>query len=530
MVTEHHIQIAGFLAERKLPHQLELLLCHPRILKAGRLVGADLAHLQSACGSSIAFSGSLDLAKYAKDRRVIPNAQCSLSDLCALILGKRLNKNVPERISQAWEDRTLTRDQQNYAARDAYVALILYETLSKLNAPHPLPPNFDPMTPVLLYGADNTTVIAQGHISQHFKDKYYDGINITPSRTVLDVINVYIPGALVTTHRKQALNSFGPAPFSIVCLKSHIRVFNPTTYQIPPPTKQLPIILPSNAAKLEKDAELQDSDATIPGDDNGMIALGDLLRGNNSGSSKDFSIPQPVDSASAALGAKILGPDPVVRSDVQSDFAIRSRVLKDPFHIFNMFYISATHPLRVRFMQELCDALFIPDQADKDRINAWGATQNPCQTYEQLRNRDSLWVSQRCKHIIPSPEKLYPLVSRVFRTYGPMIDPISKKPLFSLDNWKTAKNVLDLVRNGFVSDPPGIAIYTVIGLDKKNGGLPRYRCSRGTNATEGGVHKHIRERLPKCGTSLRHMQATLYDFVLHHNLHVSDNFVPVKPI
>jgi hypothetical protein len=77
-------------------------------LKAGQLIGADLAHLQNACGSPTPFAGSLDLAKYAKDRRVIPNAQCSLNDLCALVLGKRLNKNVPERISQAWEDRTLT--------------------------------------------------------------------------------------------------------------------------------------------------------------------------------------------------------------------------------------------------------------------------------------------------------------------------------------------------------------------------------------------------------------------------------------
>lgn len=494
-------------------------------MKAGRLIGADLAHLQNACGSPTPFAGSLDLAKYAKDRRVIPNAQCSLSDLCALVLGKRLNKNVPERISQAWEDRTLTRDQQNYAARDAYVALILYETLSKLDTPHPLPPNFVSATPVLLYGADNTTVIAQGQISCHFKDKIYDRINITSSRTVLEVLDVYVPGALVTTHHKRALNSFGPTPFSVVCLKSHLRMFNPTTYQIPPPTKRLPIIPQSNVTKVDKDTELEDSDAMIPGDDNGMTALGDLLRGNTSGSLKEFSMPSAIDSASAALGEKILGADPIVQPDIQSDFVIRSRVLKDPFHIFNMFYISATHPLRVRFVQELRDALFIPDQADKDRINAWGATQSPRQTYEQLRNRDSLWVSQRCKHIIPAPEKLYPLVSRVFRTYGPMIDPTSKKPLFSLDNWKTAKNILDLIRNGFVSDPPGIALYTMIGLDKKNGGLPRYRCSRGTNATEGGVHKHIRERLPKCGTSLRHMQATLYDFVLHHNLHVSDNFI-----
>ena len=80
-----------------------------------------------------------------------------------------------------------------------------------------------------------------------------------------------------------------------------------------------------------------------------------------------------------------------------------------------------------------------------------------------------------------------------------MIDPKTKKPLFTTDNWKTAKHVLDLIQNGYLSDPPGIPLYTVVGLDTKAGGLTIYQCARGTNATEGGVHKHIQARLPKCG-------------------------------
>ena len=110
-----------------------------------------------------------------------------------------------------------------------------------------------------------------------------------------------------------------------MCLKTHLRVFSPTTYQIPPPTNRLPIIsqLPlSGTARLDKDAELEDSDTTIPGDDNGTTALGDLLQGNIFSSLKEFSIPQPIDPASAAIGEKIIGPDPVVHPDVQSDFAI----------------------------------------------------------------------------------------------------------------------------------------------------------------------------------------------------------------
>ena len=181
-------------------------------------------------------------------------------------------------------------------------------------------------------------------------------------------------------------------------------------------------------------------------------------------------------------------------------------------------------PLRLQFTRELRDAIFIPDQADKSRINSWGELQNPPQTYNTLRNSSPQWIRERCKHIIPAPKKLWLLVSRIFRTYGPLIDPKTKKPLFTTDNWKTAKHVLDLIQNGFLSDPPGIPLYTVVGLDTKAGGLTIYRCARGTNATEGGVHKHIRARLPKCGASLRHVNAALHDFVLYHNLSVCENF------
>lgn len=230
-----------------------------------------------------------------------------------------------------------------------------------------------------------------------------------------------------------------------------------------------------------------------------------------------------MDAASSGLGEKILGPEPEMLDESEFDLTLRSRILKDSFHVFNMFYISATHSLRLQFTRELRDAIFVPDQADKSRINSWGAIQNPPQTYNTLRNSSPQWIRERCKHIIPAPKMLRHLVSHVFRTYGPLIDPKTKKPLFTTDNWKTAKHVLDLIQNGYLSDPPGIPPYTVVGLDEKAGGLPIYRCARGTNATEGGVHKHIRAQLPKCGASLRHVNAALHDFVLYHNLSVCVN-------
>ena len=193
-------------AEGTLPQQLKVLLSHPQILKVGRLVDADLGYLQSTCKGCSQFVGGLDLAKYAKDRRVVNNARCSLADLCARILGKRLNKNVSERLSNAWEDDILTFEQLQYAAKDASASLTIYHKLRMLDIPEPLPAgSLTSPTPVLLYSADNTTVIAQGQIAvNHFGRPSYDSVNITPTRVVIDVLEVLVPGAIVTAHRKQA--------------------------------------------------------------------------------------------------------------------------------------------------------------------------------------------------------------------------------------------------------------------------------------------------------------------------------------
>lgn len=77
----------------------------------------------------------------------------------------------------------------------------------------------------------------------------------------------------------------------------------------------------------------------------------------------------------------------------------------------------------------------------------------------------------------------------------------------------------------FSQIPQILPLYTVIGLDEKNHGLPIYHCFRGTNSTEGGVHTHLRPRMPTSGASVRHVHSCLLDFVLRHNLVVCISFV-----
>ena len=104
---------------------------------------------------------------------------------------------------------------------------------------------------MLLYSADNTTVIAQGQIAvNHLGKPSYDSVNITPTRTVINVLEVLVPGAIITTHRKQALSTFGPAPFSVVCLRSHLRSFNPAQLPLPAAPK-LPQTIDEEADGME---------------------------------------------------------------------------------------------------------------------------------------------------------------------------------------------------------------------------------------------------------------------------------------
>ena len=73
---------------------------------------------------------------------------------------------------------------------------------------------------------------------------------------------------------------------------------------------------------------------------------------------------------------------------------------------------------------------------------------------------------------------------------------------------------MSLIENSYLSDPPNIPLYTVIGLDKKLGGLPIYKCICRTNSTDAVVHTHLRKYMLKSGVSLHHLYACLHDYVL----------------
>lgn len=507
------------LAAGQLPQVLKQVLLNPRILKVGRAVAGDLKYLQETLSLSTPFLGAVDLARLAKDRLVVSTARVGLAELVATVLNKRLDKNVSERLSGAWDNDQLPAGHIRYAALDVYACRCVYEKLMEISIPTPLPSTPTLGTPIWLFNTDGSRLLASGTLLR--LDGTFDEINITPSRCVVQIQKVLVPGAIISTHKKRTLSDFGDVPFHLVCLRSHLRLeshaFLPSPSQIP-----LPSTRPTHNSEPPNQLGVSIDEPGDQGSQPGVHSsfVGDIIRDDltpRSSNSDADTRQYAVDIESQRTGVQVTES---VTQQAQSESwskEIRSRVLKDPFHVFNMFYLPVSHGLRIEFSRALRDTIFIFDGTDKTRIVAWGQRRTPPLSWDALLAQKPDWVLSRCKRIIPPAEILYPLVSDVFQTFGPLKDAKSGAPLFNSAAWAVAKNILELARKGFISDPPDIPLFYQWGVDSETG-LPLYKCMRGTNNTEGGVHTHLRSRLPTSGVSVRHVDMCLKDFIGRHNL------------
>ena len=116
------------------------------------------------------------------------------------------------------------------------------------------------------------------------------------------MLEVFVPGAIVSTHRKQALSAFGPVPFPVVCLQSHLWSFNPAHLPVAPELTQNPPQPISTSQVIDRGSA--DGVEDLVADSDG-IPVGGLLLNDLTDPPKD--LPHIIDGASSALRMKILG-------------------------------------------------------------------------------------------------------------------------------------------------------------------------------------------------------------------------------
>jgi hypothetical protein len=110
-------------------------------------------------------------------------------------------------------------------------------------------------------------------------------------------------------------------------------------------------------------------------------------------------------------------------------------------------------------------------------------------TFDQTLARYPRFIAARTPRYVPSPSVLVPALKHVFDTFANLVDATSGSPLFNNVARQKAAAVLELAREGYLSDIDGIVLYEKAGIDKW--GLQKYQCLWGTNKVEGGPHGDI---------------------------------------
>jgi len=513
---ENHIfilQIASFTKLKKIPPALKNILVQPRILKAGRGIQSDLKRLQRETGIKEEFLGGVDLAAFAKKCHTAPNAKVGLAELSALVLNHRLEKNEAIRISTEWDNNNLSNEQIKYAALDAYASQAIYNRLIEIEKFGKIPENVKEGLAVIIYQQDGQKVIAHGTWSSiNFqRDQVIDGINFKAAENMklvaIDIQKILIPAATVPTHHGHALKDFGLPPFTVIFNRNQVHAAFPEVEDSTPDLhsrQDRNLEIQSEANNIVKEYLSTDIN-----DDSWTRSIDDDCEANPAMSTIN---QHEIDLENLRIGAEFISYIPTFEP------VIRSRVLKDIWHIFDMISISKSHSLRQEFARTLRDAVFLINEEDRAHVDA--RLRSEGSSFEEKLKYQPKYLWRLVRRHVPPPEKLYKLVYTVFETYGPLKDTLTGQPLFTPNAWKNAKNVLKLIEAGYMSDPPGVSLYYDVGLDRKENGLTVWRCIRGTNFTEGGVHHSIRSCFPDSVVSTRNAVNRLADFQLHHNLRV----------
>ncbi|KAG1904896.1 uncharacterized protein F5891DRAFT_717553 [Suillus fuscotomentosus] len=514
-----YVQDNGFL---KLPSSLLVVLRLKRVRKIGVQVKADLTRLYKDCGFNAdstneqPFIGALELGSMAKDRNVTDHMRVSLADLTALVLHRNLPKDASIRVSTKWDDPVLSPEQEKYAALDVYAASAIFESFSAIPSCGPVTLSMPVSTQVQLMSRNGGLAVAYGHIARH-QPKQLDGVNVSKTRIVITVTSILVPAYLVRAdlrpnHQETPISNLATkSPFPLLCYQRDLRTCTRTSETTPQnSTRILPSspYEPHDSPYLQVD-EIEDSEPTTD------LDVGEWLSHD-----RDSGVPEQLasDAEKDLHGlSQIESLVELVSCNVTIESnEVRSRVLGDIWHLMDQFKISIHHGLHRPFSCALQDAIFLPDPVDLAAVEEVLKKRNTCFRQMVLTNSD--WVWQRIKQLVPPPEILAPHVTEVLQTYGPLKDAVTGQPLFNDASWEKARLVIENIKLGYYSDPPGHHFYTLQRTDKL--GLNIYRCSCGTNNVEGGIHQNIIRRFGSFNASPQLTVNLLRDYTLTHNLEV----------
>ncbi|KZT32687.1 hypothetical protein SISSUDRAFT_1133021 [Sistotremastrum suecicum HHB10207 ss-3] len=529
----NHIYIIPLHKFPQLSPALIRLFTNPRVFKVGSAVKGDFKRLRKQFAELSNHTTStfnlIELKAYAIRCGIIARHESgALHMLAEKLLKKYLPKDDTLRKTDDWEHPNLSEDLKNYAALDVFASRLLFEKMSTM-----LPfMRVNPETPggtrvaVLVQGGGD--VAAYGVISPT-QPAFVGDVRVSQpnnQRVVVDVHEVVRPSAAAVLHLSRTQHSrtssgaltfgdlkrqAGSLPFQMVTplsmLEFDIRDSNTSqdltssghsTHPSPNPLISQPVtsvdpIPEDNIVEQESDANQQ-----LFEDIDSMTLIEDLA-------AMDVNEEEHADLLALALQSQaIVDPDQgnnsfSVDSDILKNLErlvnappdeneIQTRIKKDLFHAFHMLPLPIHHALRGLFLGYLRDHLMRWDPAVRKSVDAI-CREKFKRSFDQMLLHNPRFIAARTPRYVPPPSVLVPALNYVFDTFGPALDAKTKQPLFSALAWKKAKAIVELARDGYLSDNQGVQLYEKMGVDQY--GLQLYRCLRGTNKVEGGPHGDI---------------------------------------
>ncbi|KAJ7222208.1 hypothetical protein GGX14DRAFT_558304 [Mycena pura] len=499
----------------QIPLALKSVLTHPQIVKFGHEITSTAKHLSSAWGLSIPTSSLIDLGKLAKLKGAAADANCSLSTLCGAILGLQLREPAVSTPSLP-----LT-SQVDDLAREVDCAWSIQQALMKLGSVGiPLQPSqLRPAQLVALVIGNKPQ--AWGELVEH--DGYLvvpntqGKVSVTQAYSVIKLTRVFVPGFIIAKHGQtlEWLSENGKhAVVQTRTLRSRaVEPPHPATESAHDPDLGTPAVveIPSVAEQL------MHGPPTHP-DEVACVITSELQPEVESASRNDDDItsnsPEPMaDDLEKLLLDSVTHAQNILHQP-QTAESLASRVLDDAYHFMDRLLrlLSKKHPAYKEFAHLFSESIFIRDGEDEAKVRE--VLKQKGISWEYAIRTKKAALHRRIRRYIPSPEKLVKDLLVLFSCFQDIRDADGKK-FFSKDARKQAAALIETAQLGFLSDPPGMAVYYWIGCDKD--GLKLYRTVRGTNSVEGGVHKQIRRIFGSLHASLALTEAILGNWFHRRN-------------
>jgi len=527
----------------------------PLVIKVGENIRRDLSRIASTWAlpellrilQDPSNPHYIELGDLAKLKGAVTSASANLATITAAVLNHRLVQ--ADKFSNIdWSSPSLPDDAQEYAGILAYAHHQIWLTLSQ-NASVGLPIQHG-VTGQLVSLMSGKQISAYGVLLDRpptIKLTVGDDLKelkVTEKQAVISVERILLHGMMVKSH-KCTLAHLGPTPFTIVVPLNSLR-----TRAVEEPLSVPPQLPMSNAQPPETIPLPRSVDEVLASD--GIHAAGsiacnarpdteDMISADEDSemqaASDDDEYDTPAEREELATLALMVqnsepsnhGPEQVLLSQalgIQLDYIqakhhhnsfLPTRVFDDIFHVQNRLLktLSKMHSAFNSFARELSRVMLVEDVNDRHAVEEVLARKGKTWDKMMYSNPDNL--HRRVRRFCPPPNILVPQLQALISSWQDVkcsLDP-SRGVLFSATAHKAAEGLIRVAKLGLISDPPGYSLYYKMGVDRD--GLPYYRCIRGTNSVEGGIHMPIRRTFGSLQASPELTDALLCNIRHHRN-------------